>query len=196
MNEKTKESKFLDAINKYAEKQKATISTEVEEYKNQRIEQATEQGLKDAYDLIQRDITRRKSEIITELSAKEHALRMRQFTKRQEICDEVFAKAKQKLIDFTGSADYEAYLKKSAEEIKEMFGNTTVSVSLSEKDMRCVDTVRAILPDADFKADNSIRIGGLKAYSRGDGILADNTLDTKLEDQREWFIENSGLKVV
>ena len=34
MNERTKESKFLDAINKYAESQKAQIAQEIEDYKN------------------------------------------------------------------------------------------------------------------------------------------------------------------
>lgn len=196
MNEKTKESKFLDAINKYAEKQKATISTEVEEYKNQRIEQATEQGLKDAYDLIQHDITRRKSSIVTEMSAKEHELRTRQFTKRQQISDEVFAKAKKKLIEFTDTVDYAAYLQKSAEEVKALFGDSAVAMLLSKKDMQYAEVVKTILPDAEIKEDNTIRIGGIKAYSKAKGILADNTLDTKLEDQREWFIENSELKVV
>lgn len=196
MNEKTKESKFLDAINKYAEKQKATISTEVEDYKNRRIEQATEDGLKDAYDLIRRDIAKRKAEIVVEYAAKEHALRTGQFEKRSRICGEVFQKAKDKLIRFTDSPDYEEYLRRSAAEIAAMFPGERITVFLSERDMPRVDSLRAILPDAEFKEDPAVRIGGIKAYCREKGILADDTLDTKLADQREWFIENAGLKVV
>ena len=52
MNENTKESKFLDAINKYAESQKAQITQEIEDYKNTRIEQATEQMLNAQFDML------------------------------------------------------------------------------------------------------------------------------------------------
>lgn len=196
MNDKTKETKFLDAINKYAERQKATIHSEVEAYKNQRIEQATEQGLKDAYDLIRHEIAARKFAITTEMSSKEQALRTDQFAKRQKIFDEVFEDAAQKLINYTCSEEYEIYLKRSAEEVKALFGKNAVIISLAEKDMKFSEVIKAVLPNAEFKEDNSIRIGGLKAFCKADGILADNTIDLKLLDQREWFIENSGLKVV
>ena len=196
MNERTKESVFLDAINKYAEKQKATIRTEVEEYKNRRIEQATEEGLKDAYDLIQRDIARQKAELVVEVSAKEHTLRTGLFKKRQRISDEVFQKAHDKLIDYTSTPDYEKRLKQSASEIAALFGGDRIIVSLSAKDMRFADMLAGILPNASFEEDKSILIGGLKAYCKEQGALADDTLDTGLADQREWFIENAGLKVV
>ncbi len=194
MNEQTKESKFLDAINKYAEKQKASISTEMEDFKNQRIEQATEQGLQDAYELIQRDISRQKSAIVTEISAKEHELRTRQFKRRQQISDEVFDKARKKLMDFTASADYAEHLKRCAKEVFAVFGEDVSSVSLSEKDLPYAEVLQSIFPKAEVTADSGILIGGFKAYANG--ILADETLDAKLLDQRAWFNENSGLKVV
>ena len=196
MNEQSKESKFLDAINKYAEKQKATISTEVEEYKNQRIEMATEEGLKDAYDLIQRDIAKQKAQIVTEYSAKEHKLRTGQFEKRRKISEEVFAKAEKKLINYTATPDYAEYLERSAAKIGEYFGDGEITVSLAPKDMPYADKLKQLLPNAVFKEDKSIAIGGLKAYCKEKGILADDTLDAKLGDQHEWFIENAGLKVV
>ena len=95
MNEKTKESKFLDAINKYAEQQKAQITQEIEDYKNTKIEQATEQGLQDAYDLIREDISRRKAVIVNDLAKKELALRNELFYERQTLADKVFDEAKQ-----------------------------------------------------------------------------------------------------
>lgn len=196
MNEKTKESKFLDAINQYAERQKAAINSEVEDYKNKRIEQATEQGLNDAYQLIQRDIAKQKATIIVETSAMENRLRKRQFELRKTISDEVFEQAKKKLLDFTGSAAYVDSLRKSAEDAEELFGDAAVTVSVAPKDIGYAEAIKAILANAEITEDKDIRIGGIKVYCKSTGILADDTLDTKLRDQREWFIENSGLKVV
>ena len=106
MNETTKESKFLDAINQYAEKQKTIISNEVEAYKAQKIEQATESGLKDAYELIQRDIAEHKTAIITEYAQKEYALRRELYDERKHIADMVFDEVREKLAEYTGSPAY------------------------------------------------------------------------------------------
>ena len=138
MNEMTKESKFLDAINRYAESQKAQITQEIEEYKNTRIEQATEQGLKDAYDLIRGDISKRKAAIVNATAKKELDMRRELFCERSRIAEEVFDEARKRLGDFASS---DGYCKKL-------------------------------------------------------GITADDTLDARLDDQREWFVANSGLKAV
>ena len=44
--------------------------------------------------------------------------------------------------------------------------------------------------------DDSIKIGGIIGNCETLGIVADETLDTKLKDQLEWFLQHSGLRVV
>ena len=51
------------------------------------------------------------------------------------------------------------------------------------------------MSDAEF-ADKSIKIGGIKGFCKAMNIVADETLDSKLYAQKEWFIENSGLSVL
>ena len=196
MNEKTKESKFLDAINKYAESQKAQISQEIEDYKNTRIEQATEQGLKDAYELIRGDIAKRKSAIVTDTAKKELAMRRELFTEREKIAEEVFDEARQRLVSFVSSDEYRSFLERSAKEIAGLFGNESCVLYIALSDEKYSDLMSSILPNAEIKPDSRITIGGIKAYCKKLGITADDTLDTRLDDQREWFIENSGLKAV
>ena len=41
----------------------------------------------------------------------------------------------------------------------------------------------------------AVVLGGVKALDRKTQCLADNTLDTALEAQKAWFLENSGLSV-
>ena len=196
MNVKTKESKFLDAINKYAENQKAQINKEIEDYKNSRIEQATEQGLKDAYDLIKSDIAGRKAAIVNETAKKELDIRKELFKYRQGICDEVFKSAEEKLREFVSSDEYDGYLIKQAAKTAELFGDEKCVVYLSPSDSGKQSVISKIIPNAEFKTDSHITIGGLRAYCRALGVTSDCTLDTALNDQRGWFTENSGLKVV
>lgn len=196
MNTKTKESKFLDAINKYAEQQKAQITQEIEDYKNTKIEQATQQGLQDAYDLIRADIAQRKAVIVNDLAKKELALRNGLFRERQALADKVFDEAKEKLLAFTQSEEYSDFLRRSLEEIKAHCGTAQCVISIAPCDEEKRSLIESVIPDAQITADNHILIGGIKANCPALGILMDDTLDARLEEQREWFIENCGMKVV
>ena len=53
-NSDEKVSKFVQAITDYAEEQRQKIHQEVEDYKIERLTQAEQEVLADAYDLIQR----------------------------------------------------------------------------------------------------------------------------------------------
>lgn len=196
MNEKTKESKFLDAINKYAESQKAQITQEIEEYKNTKIEQATEQGLKDAYELIKSDIASRKAAIVNDTARRELEIRNGLFEKRRQICSGVFEEAEKRLREFAQSRDYPEWLKKQAVRTAELFGDKNCTVYLSHADSDKISLITKILPKAEIKTDNRITIGGMRSFCRELGITADCTLDMSLKAQRKWFTENSGLKVV
>ena len=196
MNEKTKESKFLDAINKYAEQQKAQITQEIEDYKNTKIEQATEQGLQDAYDLIREDISRRKAVIVNDLAKKELALRNELFYERQTLADKVFDEAKQKLVAFTKTDDYNRFLGRSLAEIKVKCGTARCDIAIAPSDEDKRGLIADVFPDAQITADPHILIGGVKANCPELGILMDDTLDSRLEEQRVWFIETCSMKVV
>ncbi|WP_405357470.1 V-type ATP synthase subunit E [Ruminococcus sp.] len=196
MNEKTKESKFLDAINKYAEQQKAQITQEIEDYKNTKIEQATEQGLQDAYDLIREDISRRKAVIVNDLAKKELALRNELFYERQTLADKVFDEARQKLVAFTKTDDYNRFLGRSLAEIKVKCGTARCDIAIAPTDEDKRGLIADVFPDARITADPHIQIGGVKANCPELGILMDDTLDSRLEEQRRWFIETCSMKVV
>ena len=69
--------------------------------------------------------------------------------------------------------------------------------SLNEKDMDFADKLKALfVGETEVCTDKTIKIGGLKGYCKALSIVADETLDSKLGAQREWFIENSGLSVL
>ena len=196
MNETTKESKFLDAINKYAEKQKSMINSEVEEYKAQKIEQATDAGLKDAYDLIRRDIAARKSAIVTEYAQKKYKLRRGLYAERSRIADEVFKKAFEKLAEYTTTEEYRASVIKAAHEAAALCADAPCTVCLRKKDQVLFDRIAPLFVNASCSADDTIRIGGVKVMCRDKGLLIDSTLDSKLAAERRSFEERSGLKVV
>lgn len=205
---------FLKAIEKYAEEQRNQLKFEFEAYKKKEIEKAEDEGLREAYALIQREMSAIKREISGKLSRDELDSRRKLFEKRNDMADKVFRKAAQRLIDFTKSPEYEAMLIESVKKIALSLRSDDVVFYVKSGDLKFADKIKATytseisrekrLTDkirtafsssCEVKASKDIKIGGITGRSARLGLIADDTLDTKLDGQREWFYKNSGLKV-
>lgn len=81
---------------------------------------------------------------------------------------------------------------KSAKEVAKLFADNDCVVYVNERDMKNSDKIKAVFAGStEVVADKSIKIGGIKGFCKAMNIVADETLDSKLYAQKEWFIENS-----
>ena len=72
-----------------------------------------------------------------------------------------------------------------------------MTVYVRPGDMRFADDIKkAFGRDCKVESSEEITIGGCRAGVVGGSTVADDTLDTRLEAQREWFLENSGMSVI
>ncbi len=192
-----KKDKFSTAINHYAEEQRQKIEKEIEEYKQKELDDAEIEVLTECYQMIQKETARMRSGIAREMSVRGMDSRRKLLEKRSHITADVFAKASQKLKEFTARKDYLDFLKKTASQFAEIFGQDGIVVRLRADDAKYEDSIQKALGLAcEFQIDNTIKIGGLRALHTERGLLADQTLDSLLEDQREWFESHSGMTVV
>lgn len=197
MSDNDKTSKFLTAIEKYADRQKEKINNEVEEFKKAEIKKASDEGLKDAYALIQREMAASHTSISSEMAKREDSGKKKIFKKRSEIMAEVFEKAKIKLQEYTSTDKYKDFLLEDAKEISDFFGNKTVVLYLNKKDMALSGKLTSLFTGkCSAETANDIVIGGIRALCEETQTVIDKSLDTKLESQKQWFISNSGLKVL
>lgn len=205
---------FLKAIEKYAEEQRNKIRFESESFKQKELEKAESDGIREAYTLIQREMAAVRTEISSRLSRDEMASRKLLFEKRNKMTDSVFEKAAHKLTAFTKTADYEKLMLESVKKITHalkaddvVFFVREADLGLAEKiksayaserlkDKKLTDKIKsAFSSSCEVKASKEIKIGGITGRSASLGLIADETLDTKLDGQREWFYQNSGLRV-
>ena len=192
----SKTDNFLKAIEKYAAEQRSKIESEAEEFKTKELNKAEEDGLKEAYVLLQKKMLSINTSIARELSKAENASRKSTFAKRQEIEDKVFERAKEKLLEYAGTDKYITKLLESAKTVSEKLTADDVTLYVCERDLKLKNKIiSAFGRKCDVQASNEIQIGGIMGISRTVGLLADETLDTKLQNQREWFCENSGLTI-
>lgn len=191
-----KTSNFLKAINKYAEQQRTKIRNEAEEFKKQELEKAEAEVLNDAYSLIQREMAQMRTGIAGSISRKEMDSRRELFQKRQAITDKVFKSAEEKLIEFTKTGEYTALLQKYAALIANVLTQDGTVLYLKKEDMHLSDKIKSAFGrDCSVESSDDILIGGIYGQNYNMGIIADETLDSKLLIQRDWFAENSGMNL-
>lgn len=196
-NNRKQNNNFLQAINKYAEEQRKQIQNEAEEFKKQEIAKAEDEILNDAYNLIQKEMAEMRNSIASEISKKEMESRRELFQKRQNITDEIFSKAKNKLIEFTKTDKYKKLLIKYTKEMSKVLNKDGTILYVKEEDL-CFseDIKKAFSNECAVQASKNITIGGIYGCNTQMGIVVDQTLDSKLDEQHTWFSENSGLKLI
>lgn len=194
---KSKTDNFLKAIKKYSALEREQIEKDIAEIKEEEIKKAEAKGRKDAESYISKQYALNKSTVTRQYSAKNLQSQGIIYKKREEITANVFKKAKDRLIEFTSTQQYKDLLLSYAKEIADIFKDNSCIVYLKNDDLKYADEIKSVFSgEVDVKADNMIKIGGVIGNCKALNIVADNTLDSKLDNQKEWFTENSQLKVL
>lgn len=197
MKTNAKTDNFLKAIKKYAGAQKNALKTEVKQLKEEKIADAREKAKLESEKLINDSLEKKRTQQTSILAKRTQEGQKKLFLERAGMVDEIFSQARARVIEFTKTDAYKAKLLKSAGEIAELFGTKACVIYVNEKDLALSDEIlRLFGGSAEIKADASIELGGVKGWCREMSVVADETLDSKLEQQRSWFIENTSLEVV
>ena len=80
--------------------------------------------------------------------------------------------------------------------LAELFSQPETVLYVRPEDVKMKDSLqKAFGAPCRVEPDEEIHLGGIRAQNLTMGLVADDTLDTLLEDQQEWFEETSGLMV-
>ena len=191
----SKTNSFLQAIEKYAEEQKNAMKAEVEAFREEQLARANEEGTAAAFAFIQTEKARFASSLAKEKSQKEADLKRELYGKRNKMAESLFNQAEKKLLAFVKSKDYKKYIEESAKCIGGYVGEEQTEVFVSSRDKGYISGIKAVIRNCDVKTDDTILLGGIKAYCPALSVLLDETLDTKLEIQKKRFVAESGFTV-
>lgn len=197
LNQEERAAKFFDAITKDAEERHEELTRKTRETVESGLEKAKAKANFQAQARIERERMLNEQEFNRTVANERTRQRARLTDKRGAITDGVFGDAREKLVAFTESDGYADFLKKSAAGFSAAFSQGDVTVYVRPGDMRFADDIKkAFGRDCKVESSDEITIGGCRAGVAGGSTVADDTLDTRLEAQREWFLENSGMSVI
>jgi len=187
---------FLTAIKTLADEECKSIDEETDRLRVERL-RALQEEAEDRYkSYTEYETARIKADCNSAVSECEERSRKELTDLRAELCKKVFDAAGEKINEYTKTDSYHEKLVSSAKEIAEAFDGGDVELFLRKEDLVFSDDLKAIFKNGCVVTESDdIVYGGLRAADRKTHCLADDTLDTKLKEQKEWFLEHSGLSI-
>lgn len=185
---------FLKTVNEFADSECQKLEKTATDFKEEHISEYKKQSdsKTDAY--IQYETNRLLTTANKSISEYEASSRASLTALRSELADKVFCKVREKISEFTKSDGYFDFLKASLENAEKQL-NGCGFVFLSPADMKYAQKLSAFTK-AQFKEDSSIVLGGIKACDSGERVMADDTLDMRLETQKSVFSQKADLKLI
>ena len=177
-----------------AEAQK--LLDQAKEYKESAMKKAEADVLQELYSRIQDEVAEIHTSATRSVSQKESKERQDLLLRREEITRSVFEQVKRRLLDFTKTPAYNDLMTEIAKELGVRCPMEGTIVMLRREDYHL-----AAKPGEHFGknvrilADEAIHIGGIKVMNQSSGVFMDETLDSRLEDQKPWFYSHSGLTI-
>ena len=184
---------FKEQIMKKAEAEKQEILAQTEEMKRTELDKEETKILEGIYTRMQDEISQIRTDNVKKVSREMTAMKKDLYRQREAYLDELLAKAAKVLTDFAGTSEYEAFLDRKLQEVREQYTLDNCTVFLKEEDMKYTGKVKQMLGACEAKADPQIKIGGFRLLNRG--IEVDDTLDTALSGQREWFYNHANFNL-
>lgn len=192
INDEKKVSDFIKAINAEADAKCEEIKNETDSYIERELKTAKKAAKANAKTVAASELSKLGEQSNAD-SYKSRVCQIKEIVaKRAEITDKVFAKATKEIIEFTQSGEYGDFLEKSAKNILSAIGDDAV-IYVKEDDDKYSSRLKAFCKDV--KTDKSIIIGGCKGENTSASMSADDTLDSRIKEQREEFYSYSGLSI-
>lgn len=195
-NSEEKVRQFMQAIQRYAEEQSCRIREEVQQFKQENLARAEQQALTEAAALTEKEQAAVRQEMSREMSKRDMAARQELLSVRAGIMKKTFALAKEKILAYTHTDAYAQALLESLGRLMELLPADGTVYTLGTADKALLPALCQRLPDGSrIELSDDITLGGLRGENRAAGLVADDTLDARLDAQTEWFEVHSGLTV-
>ena len=153
--------------------------------------------MQEAYNFIQAEKRKMFKEGNDKLSKAIMESKRNLFTKREEILDKVFENVGSKINDYLLTDDYKNLLFRLVESSIASAGEGELIILINKSDFRFEDELKNKFGNSNltFEISQDNFIGGCIARNESLGIVVDETILDKINEQKQLFIELSGLTI-
>lgn len=183
-----------EEISKQVDAECKLILNEAEEIKAKADQELHKDAEKDAKMQLDIELAEIMSNASIEISQANVERTKQLIAKRDELTSQVFASARAGLVAFIASGEYVDFMKTKAVNMQKFAQESEVVFYVREADLKLEKEIKkAFGKQCRVEVSNKIKLGGFIFENVANKTIADETLDTALFDQREWFANHSGL---
>lgn len=184
-----------DAIRSQAEQQASALIDKATQYREQEIASLKQELNLQGIEEYRNALNRAQQDAVMNVSHAEQDSMQALLRHRQALEEEIFSQVHSRLLAYAQTEEYKRALLTLLLDLKEQYRHASSIISLREQDMALAPQIQALLPGCTVKADRHIRLGGFTLENTETRSYIDETLETRLSRQREWYLETSHLKV-
>ncbi|MDP4118033.1 MAG: V-type ATP synthase subunit E [Bacillota bacterium] len=193
-NIKEKLESFEKTIMEDAEKQSNEILAEFEAKKKQIASEMENKARREAEEKLKAETEKLERKANEEISGILAVGKRELLVKRQEIMDAVFEKIENKINEYRKTDEYFQYLKGKIHDGIESVGQGDIVVYLDKSDAGLKDAVEKEF-SVKVEFDLSDIKGGARVCNITKNVVCDNTIVDRLIEERDKFLEISGLNI-
>ena len=184
---------FEEEIQRVSGKEIEKIESEIDTIRQKSIEEMEEEAQREAGLTKDQEIKEMMADQAIRISKLHEETNRKLMKKCRELFDAIFDEAKIKLKEYASSSECIQLLKQKASDLgKKDFDHVTFYTA--KKDSELLKALQEAYGKAcDGKADETIELGGFRMECESRGIVIDETFDTGLDEQKDWFYTNPGL---
>lgn len=184
---------FLKSVTDYADLQCKKLERTAETQMQKEITEYKKHATEKYRSNTNREIGKIQSAAGAKAAEYESSKRLTLVSLRSELAGSIFSDAELKIKEFTASAEYSDFLKRSAKSLLETVGSEIIFY-VRPCDIVYADILKEIADGAGIREDSTIRLGGIIATDKNETLRADDTLDSRLSAEKKAFFESSDLK--
>ena len=116
--------------------------------------------------------------------------------KREEYVNTIFTEVKNKLVEFVNGKDYKDYLLTHVKAVSDEYQMTDCVLYVRKDDLKYADDLKkAYALPIEVEEGQQIQLGGFIIENKATNVVVDESLDSNLEAQKDWFYKTSGLMI-
>ena len=183
------------AILSQARQESKKIIDKADEIRKREIDTAREEDLEQMEARINEKSAGLRQETVKSVARVEIEARHEILKLRNQKTDEIFTRVADRLLQYAETDGCKADMLKRAASLKDFLDQSETAVLVRECDKDLGGEIVKTIGAKEVEYDASIKTGGFKLKNNMARILIDETLDERLLEQKQWLLQNCGLKV-
>jgi V/A-type H+-transporting ATPase subunit E len=193
-NTQNKLNSFISAVLNDAQERRKKILDELASMREAELQKAEKEILVEAYKYMHEELARISKDSSFKMSKVTLEYKRDLLKLRSEIINGVIEAVSEKLEKFSNSDEYISFLTSTAEKTSALLNSKPAFLMIRKEDFKYEnELLKSFAAGSSAVIDENIALGGFRVKCPEAGIFIDETLDSKLTEQKNKFEENSGL---